>query len=62
MIIYPKPLCRLKTLVALAEKCLYGNCSDNCKYKNYIDCKNAMKVDMLYYLRQTLEKSGKGQK
>ena len=53
-----KPKYKMKTVVKAAEKCMEGpaSCPD-CLYKQEPLCARQLTKDMVYYLRQTLEKS-----
>ena len=57
-----KPKYKLKTIVKFAEKCILYNDCKGCGYKKFDHCQIMLCEAMLYYLRQTLEKSERGNK
>ena len=61
MSMIPKPKHKMKTLVRCMEQCFFGGGCTGCPYSDGTQftakCRNAMLIDALYYLQQTLEKS-----
>ena len=56
--ILPRPQHRMKTVVKTADGCMMGCDRAKCAYGRYgSSCEKLLILDMLYYLRQTLEKS-----
>ena len=56
--IVPKPKMKMKTVTMQLEKCLKENCK-SCYLKKYENCQIYLMMDALWYLQQTLEKSGR---
>lgn len=52
-----KPKHRMKTVVRIAEACMTKCDRETCAYRNQPCCCLALINDMLWYLRQALEKS-----
>lgn len=59
----PRPPHKMKTVIKLIDRCLDDEqeCGD-CPYIRNSDCQRMLLKETAYYLKMTLEKSGKGQK
>ena len=55
-----KPTHKMKTVIKLMDQCLdSAQPCEGCEYIQYTDCVQRLMADGLYYLKMTLEKSGK---